>query len=245
MNKTPEAVIYHIVLTNVHGQHMDLQLAFKPNDKTFYDFDNFWLFNTYDKYGNEEVLNWAQSQYFADGSQRSYFMAAIYDATLKNTAYTLYRLSTKETNATQHFKGALSVEPSGNNQLPALNIYTTMSKDTLVWLYHPKMGKTTLYKIQEKLKLSFNYGSIDQFGYIDVVASNYLSSSTQRIAIEWNTGPQPGKDGIKWWVIVLIAIAVLAVIGVVLVYYIRARKNRLQGKESLLTEGEKEVDEEV
>lgn len=76
-----------------------------------------------------------------------------------------------------------------------------------------------------------------------MVASNFLSSSTQRIAIEWNTGPQPGKDGIKWWVIVLIAIGVLAVIGIVLVYYIRARKNRLQGKESLLTEAGKDIDE--
>lgn len=135
-------------MTNVHGEHFDLQLSFKPNNKTFYDFDNFWLFNTYNKYGNEEVLNWAQSQYFGDESQQSYLMAAVYDATLKNTAYTLYRLSTKEINATQHFKGALTVEPNANNKLPALNIFSTTSKSMLVWLFHPKQAKTVLYKIE-------------------------------------------------------------------------------------------------
>lgn len=84
---------------------------------------------------------------------------------------------------------------------------------------------------------------MDKFDYINVTAGNYLSSANQQIKIEWNTGPEPGKEGIKWWVIVLIAIAVLAVIGVVVFFYLRARRNRVQGKESLISENKDSIDE--
>ena len=103
-----------------------------------------------------------------------------------------------------------------------------------------------MYRVSDQVQLVFNYDQQGDFDSINVVASNLLSSSAQRIGITFEPNPQPNPDdsGLKWYVIVAIAVGVLLIIGVAAFFYIRSRRNRQKeaDKQSLLTENKGSID---
>lgn len=170
-----------------------------------------------------------------------------YDPTKMKNSITCYPISKDQKAASIDFKGGLDIDAVESVGLSA-GLYNASNGQLIIVANHPAKTMTGLYQLSNQVRAHFSYSDINHFDTITVTASNLLSKANQTVAVEFESEPAPQPDddngGIKWYIIVIIAVGVIIILGVVLFFYLRARKNRTD-KASLLTENKEDVDEEI
>lgn len=181
-------------------------------------------------------MNWATT-HFAFNNRLNYLLVGYYDETTMKNLVTVYPISLDKGNTSIDFKGGLETAADANIPLSA-ELLNISNNELRIVANHPVLGMTRYYSLSDKVKLHFSYSDITKFDTLNITASNALSKASQTVAVEFDADPVPPQPdnggGIKWYIIVIISVGVVAVLGVVLFFYIRAKKNRTD-KASLLT----------
>lgn len=102
-------------------------------------------------------------------------------------------------------------------------------------------AKLFLYELSPHYNLVLNYTEEGDFNNITITSTNYFSSNSYVIDVEWEHDNNPSNNGIKWYTVMIIILIVLIIVGVAYGMYLKMIKHRKDKKVSLLTEGE-EVD---
>lgn len=235
-----------MIITTSFGEHLQLILNYKI-DPTGISFVEFNLVNVYSKYGNEFVLNWATSLPFSTIGKENYLAIGYYDLARMITSVTLYPIAEPNFEKPRLVAFFSALELIGPINNPSAFLFNSSKNDVRLVTNYPVSNTTTLSTLSHTVYLLFNYDKKGQFDSIDVNASNLLSSSTQKVTIDWDAEPTPAPEpddegGLEWYVIVAIAVGVLLIVLVALFFYMKARKNR-KTKDSLLADSKVDVDE--
>ena len=100
-----------------------------------------------------------------------------------------------------------------------------------IWMYN--IGPYTL---------DLNYDQRGNFNKIQLTASNMYTSTTLDLDVHFDGDV---SDGVKWYQILLIILAVLAVVGVIYGMFLKYKAHKKQNNTSSLMTEEEELDEQV
>jgi len=176
-------VIYNVIVTTMHGEHFQLQLGFKIDPEQGLVYYDFWLYNTFSKYGREAVLNWATST--DPANKLSYLLVGYYDLNVQTSIITCYPISRDNGTASIDFKGGVEIAISANNAISAEVLSLSSNGSLRIIANHPVLNLTRLYSLSDKVQVHFSYSDISKFDKITVTASNLVSQASQTVTVEF------------------------------------------------------------
>ena len=160
-----------------------MQLAFKIDQQLGLVYYDFWLYNVYNKYGKETVLNWATSDY-AFNNKLNYLLVGHYDKTSSKNLVTVYSISKDKGEVPIDFKGGVEIFEQVTSPL-SVALLNISNNELRIIANHPVLNMTRLYSLSDQVKLHFSYSDISKFDTMTVTASNILSKASQTVAVEF------------------------------------------------------------
>jgi len=92
----------------------------------------------------------------------NYIMVGYYDTLINKTSLACYKISSDNSTQSIDFKAALEISSNGQVQ-PSAYIFNNSKGDLRIIATHPMSGKTVLYSLSDKVRVTFHYSDISHF----------------------------------------------------------------------------------